>query len=368
MIQAASSHVKRLVGERGDWEVEVERLREQHKTRTGNCVISSNKSRESLEGVVIRRCRTTSPRPSEKKIQGWRKELTDVMTAASIEEEEDMEMSEEGEVGQGAREDDGADEELQPPGEDLNGKQQQLGGSNGGGGRKRKKQSSGQLRDEGAEWAQKTLVLRNELDSVRAEWLEDVEDKEKKIKLLQTAMQGMQQQLLEAKAAQGDLPAFLLDNKKDKDKVKKDVALVAEWPPKAKRSKSKEPEVSTCAPPPPSSANGNTETKSTEVQTELACTTASSTSTEANTPVSSTDQGMPGKDARSVAILSTFLSVLSYGISTDAIASHLVNMQEGIDVDSVEKLLSRYPECFVKENKKEGQTLWRLVALKPVNQ
>merc|ERR1719305_1434081 len=156
-----------------------------------------------------------------------------------------MEMSEEGEVGHGAREDDGADEELQPPGEDLNGKQQQLGGSNGGGGRKRKKQSSGQL---------------------RAEWLEDVEDKEKKIKLLQTAMQGMQQQLLEAKAAQGDLPAFLLDNKKDKEKVKKDVTLVAEWPPKAKRSNSKEPEVSTCAPPPPSSVNGNTETKS-----ELAC-------------------------------------------------------------------------------------------------
>ena len=31
--------------------------------------------------------------------------------------------------------------------------------------------------------------LRNELDTVRAEWLEDVEDKEKKIKLLQTAMQ-----------------------------------------------------------------------------------------------------------------------------------------------------------------------------------
>ena len=149
----------------------------------------------------------------------------------------------------------------------------------------------------------------------------------------------MQQQLLEAKAAQGDLPAFLLDNKKDKEKVNKDVTLVAEWPPKTKRSKSKEPEVSTCAPP--SSANG-TETKSTEVQTELACTATSSTSSEANALVSSTDQGMPGKDARSVAILSTFLSVLSYGISTDAIAAHLVNMQEGIDVDSVEKLLSRW--------------------------
>jgi len=367
MIQAASSHVKRLVGERGDWEVEVERLREQHKARSRELRDQFKQIERVFGGCSHQKVSDHFTKTQRKKIQGWRKELTDVMTATIVEEEEDMEMSEEGEVGQGAREDDGADEELQPPGEDLNGKQQQLGGSNGGGGRKRKKQSSGQLRDEGEEWAQKTLVLRNELDSVRAEWLEDVEDKEKKIKLLQTAMQGMQQQLLEAKAAQGDLPAFLLDNKKDKEKVKKDVTLVAEWPPKAKRSKSKEPEVSTCAPPPPSSANGNTETKSTEVQTELACTSASSTSTEANASVSSTDLGMPGKDARSVAILSTFLSVLSYGISTDAIASHLVNMQEGVDKDNVEKLLSRYPECFVRETKKEGQTLWRLVALKPVN-
>ena len=81
------------------------------------------------------------------------------MTAASVEEEEDMDMSEEGDVGT-AREDDGADEELQPPGEDLNGKQQQQPSSNSGGGwgKKRKKPSSGQLRDEGEEWAQKAQV------------------------------------------------------------------------------------------------------------------------------------------------------------------------------------------------------------------
>ena len=151
----------------------------------------------------------------------------------------------------------------------------------------------------------------------------------------------MQQQLLEAKAAQGDLPAFLLDNKKEKEKGNKDVTLVAEWPPKAKKSKSKEPEVSTCAPPPPSSANGNIETKSAEVQTELASSSSTETSTPAPSANTVSDAGLPGKDARSVAILSTFLSVLSYGISTDAIASHLVNMQEGIDKDKVEQLLSR---------------------------
>jgi len=371
MIQAASSHVKRLVGERGDWEVEVERLREQHKARSRELRDQFKQIERVFGGCSHQKVSDHFTKTQRKKIQGWRKELTDVMTAASVEEEEDMDMSEEGDVGT-AREDDGADEELQPPGEDLNGKQQQQqpSSNSGGGWGKRKKPSSGQLRDEGEEWAQKAQVWKNELDSVRAEWQEDVEDKEKKIKLLQTAMQGMQQQLLEAKAAQGDLPAFLLDNKKDKEKVNKDVTLVAEWPPKAKKSNSKEPEVSTCAPPPPS-ANGNIETKSTEVQTESACTNALTTSAEANAPVSSSeinrDQGLPGKDARSVAILSTFLSVLSYGISTDAIASHLVNMQEGIDKDNVEQLLSRYPECFVRENKKEGQTLWRLVALKPVD-
>ena len=36
---------------------------------------------------------------------------------------------------------------------------------------------------------QSSQVWKNELDSIRAEWQEDVEDKEKKIKLLQTAMQ-----------------------------------------------------------------------------------------------------------------------------------------------------------------------------------
>jgi len=363
MIQAASSHVKRLVGERGDWEVEVERLREQHKVRSSELRDQFKQIERVFGGCSHQKVSDHFTKTQRKKIQGWRKELTDVMTAASVEEEEDMDLSEEGEVANAnAREDDAADEELQPPGEDLNGKQQAAGsnGGGGGGGKKRKKQSSGQMRDEGEEWAQKAQVWKNELDSVRAEWQEDVEDKEKKIKLLQTAMQGMQQQLLEAKAAQGDLPAFLLDNKKEKEnKGKKDVTLVAEWPPKTKKSKSKEPEVSTCAPPPPSSANGNVETKSAEVQTE--------TSTPEPSTITVVDEGMPGKDARSIAILSTFLSVLSYGISTDAIASHLVNMQEGIEKDKVDQLLSRYPECFVRENKKEGQTLWRLVALTPIN-
>ena len=40
----------------------------------------------------------------------------------------------------------------------------------------------------------------------------------------------MQQQLLEAKAAQGDLPAFLLDNKKDKEKVNKVASITSLLP------------------------------------------------------------------------------------------------------------------------------------------
>ena len=158
----------------------------------------------------------------------------------------------------------------------------------------------------------------------------------------------MQQQLLEAKAAQGDLPAFLLDNKKkEEEKRGKEGTLVAEWPP-AKRSKSKEPEVATCAPPPPSAVNGTTETKSVDVQTDVPSSVVSSRSTEPS--VSSTDSdivpehnnsGIPGKDARSIAIISTFLNVCSYGVTTEDISTHVAKLQGGIDSTMVEQLLSR---------------------------
>ena len=158
----------------------------------------------------------------------------------------------------------------------------------------------------------------------------------------------MQQQLLEAKAAQGDLPAFLLDNKKKEDEKKgKEGTLVAEWPP-AKRSKSKEPEVATCAPPPSSAANGNLETKSVDVQTDPPSSVVSSRSTKPS--VSSTDSdvvpdhntsGISGKEARSIAIISTFLNVCSYGVTTEDISTHVAKLQGVIDSTMVEQLLSR---------------------------
>ena len=79
------------------------------------------------------------------------------MTAASLDEEEDMDLSEEGEVGAAREGDDDpkeGDEDLQPPGEDSGAKQ-----SNGGGGKKRKKRTSGQVRDDGEELAQKAQVF-----------------------------------------------------------------------------------------------------------------------------------------------------------------------------------------------------------------
>lgn len=182
----------------------------------------------------------------------------------------------------------------------------------------------------------------------------------------------MQQQLLEAKAAQGDLPAFLLDNKKKEEEKKgKEGTLVAEWPP-SNRSKSKEPEVATCAPPPPSAVTGNPETKSVDVQTDAPNTVVSSRSTEPS--VSSTESdvvpdqnnsGIPGKDARSIAIISTFLSVCSYGVTTEDISTHVAKLQGVVDSTMVEQLLSRYPECFAKDEAKERK-LWRLVPFSPV--
>ena len=77
------------------------------------------------------------------------------MTAASLDEEEDMDLSEEGgREGEGDDDPKEGDEDLQPPGEDPGAKQ-----SNGGGGKKRKKRTSGQVRDDGEELAQKAQVI-----------------------------------------------------------------------------------------------------------------------------------------------------------------------------------------------------------------
>ena len=77
------------------------------------------------------------------------------MTAASLDEEEDMDLSEEGgREGEGDDDPKEGDEDLQPPGEDPGAKQ-----SNGGGGKKRKKRTSGQVRDDGEELAQKAQVF-----------------------------------------------------------------------------------------------------------------------------------------------------------------------------------------------------------------
>ena len=159
----------------------------------------------------------------------------------------------------------------------------------------------------------------------------------------------MQQQLLEAKAAQGDLPAFLLDNKKkEEEKRGKEGTLVAEWPP-SKRSKSKEPEVATCAPPPPSAVNGTAETKSVDVQTDAPSTVVSSRFTEPSASLTDNNDavpnhnnsGIPGKDARSIAIISTFLNVCTYGATTEDISTHVAKLQGGVDSTMVEQLLSR---------------------------
>ena len=156
----------------------------------------------------------------------------------------------------------------------------------------------------------------------------------------------MQQQLLEAKAAQGDLPAFLLDNKKkEEEKRGKEGTLVVEWPP-SKRSKSKEPEVATCAPPPPFAVNGTAENKSVDVQTDAPSTDVSSRSTEASSTDSDdvrdpNNSGIPRKDARSIAIISTFLNVCSYGATTEDISTHVAKLHGGVDSTMVEQILSR---------------------------
>merc|ERR1712080_686313 len=52
------------------------------------------------------------------------------------------------------------------------------------------------------------------------------------------------------------------------------------------------------------------------------------------------------RDARLIAVVSTFLNVHPFGAGVDYIWSYLLSIDPGIKHGDVEELLSRFPECF----------------------
>lgn len=170
---------------------------------------------------------------------------------------------------------------------------------------KKRKIDTEKLREESEEWACQAMGYRNEVESIKADMITEVENKDKQIKILQQTLQGMQQQLIEAQKKKNDLPAFLMSSEEKKTQEK--------FPEKIKDN----------------------------AILEGAHTTEAETSKAEVVIVP-----LAGKHAKIVGIVSSFLSVHPFGASMDYIWSYLLKIDATLGLAEVENVLQQYPDCF----------------------
>lgn len=338
MIQAANSQVKKLLGERSEWEAEVARAKEELRTRLQSQASNFGQIERVLAGCSVQKVWDHFTKAQRKNIQAWRKLLTNAQTESSRQEEEDMDLSDEEEKGE------------EPA-------------------KKKKKFNPDKLREESEEWACQAQVWRNEVENMKAEMKSDVQKKDQQIRILQQTLQGMQQQLIEAQSKQGSLPAFLLPEGKagaggkaagkagkapasDKEKVLEKV----HWSIETVIDK-----VIEVASPP-------VEDESFKIYLPpQAAKAGAKTAAAAFTARGGGGGGGAGlvDDARLLAVVATFLNVHPFGAGTDYIRSYLARVEPGVKHGQVEDLLSRFPQCFSATEEGVGAGVsrsWRLVA------
>ncbi|KAK0060993.1 ecto-NOX disulfide-thiol exchanger 2 [Biomphalaria pfeifferi] len=175
-------------------------------------------------------------------------------------------------------------------------------------------------------------AFKNEVDMVRQEWRTDVEDKDKQIKALQNALQGMQQQLIAHRAAASRLE---LEREEKKSERKEDSGK------------------------PPEEGKSSTEEKEEE-------TPSAKLSTKEDITVSSSGLTLTDKEAKLIGLICCFLHVHPHGATVDYLWSYLRQILP-VRTREVEDLLEKMPSIFDQEIIGVGAAIerrWIFTALK----
>lgn len=142
------------------------------------------------------------------------------------------------------------------------------------------------------------------------EFKKEIDDKDKQFKLLQQTLQGMQQQLMEAKRKQTE----------EETKVK-------ELQSKLKHSAEKE------------IVNLD------DVDDQTECSTIS----DSNTESPSVQAALNDRDARLIGIISAFLNVHPFGAGLDYIWSYVSKLEGNLRPSDIELLMAKFPTVFRQE-------------------
>lgn len=146
-----------------------------------------------------------------------------------------------------------------------------------------------------------------QIEVIKIDLRAEMEEKEKQVKLLQQTLQGMQQQLIEAKRKQAE----------EETKVK-------ELQSKLKA----QPEIVNLD-------DGDDVTE---------CSIVSETTSEPTPP-----QPLSERDAKLVGIISTFLNVHPFGAGLDYIWSYVSKLESNLRPSDIEMLMTKFPNVFKQE-------------------
>ncbi|CAH2015478.1 unnamed protein product [Acanthoscelides obtectus] len=162
------------------------------------------------------------------------------------------------------------------------------------------------------------------VEVLKLDYKKDMEDKDKQFKVLQQTLQGMQQQLLEAKKRQCEEEARVKDLQSK---------LSGEKPPrKHDRKILTDKEIINL---------DDSENEQCDSVSVSECLSEAATST--------TSQRLNECDAKLVGIISTFLNVHPFGAGLDYIWSYVSKIEPNIRPSDIESLMIRFPSVFKQE-------------------
>ncbi|XP_022904307.2 ecto-NOX disulfide-thiol exchanger 2 isoform X1 [Onthophagus taurus] len=289
MIQSTNSHVRRLLNEKTQYEDELMKAREIMKGRMQGILLQFSQIERLFSAACHKKVWDHFTKAQRKNIELWKKQSMEIKNVQldgeiSVEKADDeMDVSDEEETIR-----------KKPRTDMIN--QEDV------------------LREENNNLRMQVEAYKNEVEVVKMDLKKDIDEKDKQFKMLQQTLQGMQQQLIEAKRKQIE----------EETKVK-ELQL--------KISKEKKSQIDNNI--------VNLEDNESD-KAESVCSINESLETISTQPLSE-------KEAKLIGIISTFLNVHPFGAGLDYIWSYVSKLETNLRPADIELLMSKFPAVFKQE-------------------
>ncbi|KAH9512822.1 Ecto-NOX disulfide-thiol exchanger 1 [Bulinus truncatus] len=311
MVQNVHSHVRRLNNERTTVQEEYERYQLQYQQRIQGIGSQLCQVERVLAAAHKQKCWDHFTKAQRKNIDTWQRQAqeireNDINSLIKVEASvEDMDFSD--------------DEDSSPA------KKRKTGAHSA-----TDSIESQKLKEENDALKCQMEAFKNEVDMVRQEWKTDVDEKDKQIRSLQNALQGMQQQLIAQRAAVTKLEL-------EREEKKNETGQISEEGKNSLEEKDEEISIS-----------------------------AAKTSSKEDITVSSSGLSLTDKEAKMIGLICCFLHVHPHGATVDYLWSYLRQILP-VRTREVEDLLEKMPSIFEQEIVGVGAGIerrWIFTALK----